>query len=107
MTHSEHIYRFNDGPHTCECFDLGYAAGAEEEREKVEEQLRSVYATLLNEFVFTGLATEEQWNDAIAPAFRRLGNVVRGYHPDSPTARVYKYPDKSTFTITPHPYGNK
>ncbi len=63
--------------------------------EKIEEQLRNLYSTLLEEFVDTGLATEEQWNTSISPAMKKLSNVVRGLLPDSPTARNYKYPSSN------------
>lgn len=66
--------------------------GRREVREKVNDEISSVYGMLLDEFAYTGLATEQQWNESISPAFTRLGNVVCGNPADAPTARVYKFP---------------
>lgn len=67
-----------------------------EERERMtliaEDEMRSLVGTLYDEFCETQLATEEQWNEAIAPKLKRLGNVIRGNEPDEATARVYKFP---------------
>lgn len=71
--------------------------------ERTEKELAKVYSMLLDEFAYTGLATEEQWNESISPAFKRLINVINGRTPDSPTARVYKFPHKSTFPTPDNP----
>lgn len=60
--------------------------------EKVKEAMRELVSEMHSEFVFTGLASEEQWNESIAPKLKELGNVIDGFKKDSPTARVYKYP---------------
>lgn len=74
--------------------------------ERIEKELAKVYRVLLEEFAYTGLATEEQWNESISPAFKRLTNVINGRTPDSVTARVYKFPHISTFPTPDNPTSN-
>lgn len=61
-------------------------------RELEDEELRSLVGALYDEFCETQLATEQQWNEAIAPKLKRLANVIRGLDPESVTARQYKFP---------------
>lgn len=65
-------------------------------QEKIEAALGELVSAMHTEFCFSGLATEEQWNEEIAPRLMKLGNVIGGLMPDSPTPRVYKYPAQST-----------
>ncbi len=64
---------------------------------RLEEALRNLTGALHEEFVFSGLATEEQWNESIAPQLRDMHLVIEGYEPGAPTARNYKYPHKSVW----------
>lgn len=48
MKHPEHICRFNDEPQTCDCYDLGYIAGAKEYREKVADLLDDMWCLICN-----------------------------------------------------------
>ncbi len=64
----------------------------EEQKERNKEEMRKLVSTLHEEFVFTGLATKEQWNESIAPRLRDLGLVIDGFEKGTLTARLYKYP---------------
>lgn len=57
---------------------------------KIENALAELNGTLRKECIDTQLITIEQWNEKIAPKLSRLSNVIKGYMPDSPTARTYE-----------------
>ena len=62
-----------------------------------EEALSSLVSALHEQFVFFPLATEEQWNEDIAPKLRDLHLAISGYKKGTPTARQYKYRDRSVW----------
>lgn len=73
-------------------YEEGVKAEMERVRESEEKELRSLVGALYDEFCETQLATEQQWNGAVAPKLKRLANVIRGLDPESVTARQYKFP---------------
>ena len=58
-----------------------------EHKEKVEEALRALTQTLRDELLRTGLVTNLQWNDSIAP---KLTNLHMEINEIRVTARTYK-----------------
>lgn len=54
--------------------------------------MAEVVSVLHKEFCYKGLATEEQWNESVAPKLKELQNIISGFKKDSPTAQVYKFP---------------
>jgi hypothetical protein len=71
--------------------------GVEERKVANEEAMASLVSALHEQFVFFPLATEEQWNEDIAPKLRDLHLAISGYKKGTPTARQYKYPDRSVW----------
>jgi len=60
--------------------------------EKADEAMGELVSELHREFCFSGLATEKQWDESIAPKLKELCSILEGYEKDTPTARVYKFP---------------